>query len=222
MNRFSKIIIFSLIIILSIGTILLKQDLGIEDNIYVVSKREDESMSTPKSINQKVDKKEYKSEKIEKENNKNMITIFISGEVKEPGVVTIESDKRLYDAIEQLGGFTNEADLNKINLATKIEDENHYIIPKIGDNAEVNDTFSDINTDISIKNDNQSETQKININTASIQELDTLPGIGEATANKIINYRGQKGEFNAIEEIKNVNGIGDKKYEDIKSIISVN
>ena len=61
----------------------------------------------------------------------------------------------------------------------------------------------------------------ININTASIQELDTLPGIGEATANKIVNYREEKGKFNSIEEIKNVNGIGDKKYEELKTLISI-
>ena len=60
-----------------------------------------------------------------------------------------------------------------------------------------------------------------NINTASIQELDTLPGIGEATANKIVNYREEKGKFNSIEEIKNVNGIGDKKYEELKTLISI-
>ena len=59
----------------------------------------------------------------------------------------------------------------------------------------------------------------ININTASIQELDTLPGIGEATANKIVNYREEKGKFNSIEEIKNVNGIGDKKYEELKQML---
>ena len=223
MNKFGKIIIFSVAIILSICTIILKQDLAIKENVYIVSKSEDKSIDIPKGINKEVDKEKYKidREKIS-ENNKNMITIFISGEVKKPGVVTIESNKRLHDAIEQLGGFTNEADLNQINLAMRIEDENHYIIPKIGDNTETNDALTDINYNISIKDDNQSKTQKININTASIQELDTLPGIGESTANKIINYREEKGKFNTIEAIKNVNGIGDKKYEDIKDMISVN
>ena len=223
MNKFGKIIIFSVAIILSICTIILKQDLAIKENVYIVSKSEDKRIDIPKGINKEVDKEKYKidREKIS-ENNKNMITIFISGEVKKPGVVTIESNKRLHDAIEKLGGFTNEADLNQINLAMRIEDENHYIIPKIGDNTETNDALTDINYNISIKDDNQSKTQKININTASIQELDTLPGIGESTANKIINYREEKGKFNTIEAIKNVNGIGDKKYEDIKDMISVN
>ena len=61
----------------------------------------------------------------------------------------------------------------------------------------------------------------ININTANVQELDSLPGVGEATANKIVKYREEKGKFNSIEEIKNVNGIGDKKYEELKALISI-
>ena len=151
-----------------------------------------------------------------------MITIFISGEVKEPGIVTIESDRRLSDAIDKLGGFTSEANLNKINLAMRIEDEKHYIIPKIGDNTDSNNTVEEKSNEVAIEGSNQNETNKININIADIQELDTLPGVGEATANKIINYRDEKGKFNNIEDIKNVNGIGDKKYEDIKDKISIN
>jgi len=221
---------FSVIIILSICTILLKQDLEIKENVYVVSKSEDERIDIPKSINKEVDKdegeEEDKLEKIQKENisenNKNMITIFISGEVKEPGVVTIEGDKRLSDAIYKLGGFTSEANLNKINLAMRIEDEKHYIIPKIGDDTGTNNTVEAISDAVAIEASDQNETNKININIADIQELDTLPGVGEATANKIINYRSEKGKFNSIEEIKNVNGIGDRKYEEIKDKISIN
>jgi competence protein ComEA len=226
LNKFGKIIIFSLIIVLSIGTILLKQDVGIKENVHVVSKSENENIDRPKSINKEVDKEEYKLDKMEKENisenNKNMITIFISGEVKEPGVVTIEGDKRLSDAIDKLGGFTSEANLNKINLAMRIEDEKHYIIPKIGDDTDTNNAVGGISDEVAIESSNQNETNKININIADIQELDTLPGVGEATANKIINYRDEKGKFNSIEDIKNVNGIGDKKYEDIKDKISIN
>jgi competence protein ComEA len=136
--------------------------------------------------------------------------------------VTIESDRRLSDAIDKLGGFTSEANLNKINLAMRIEDEKHYIVPKIGDNTDINNTVEEKSNEVTIEGSNQNEISKININIANIQELDTLPGVGEATANKIINYRDEKGKFNSIEDIKNVNGIGDKKYEDIKDKISIN
>lgn len=228
-----KIIIFSSIIILSIGFILFKENVGMDENVHVVSRSENESIETPKNINKEVEQDKDEVEKIEQKsidgNSEKLITIFISGEVEEPGIVTIEPDKRLSDAIDELGGFTSEADLNKINLAMKIEDEKHYIIPKIGEiaNADtnteaINSNAEVINNDVGIESNNQDETKKININIAGVQELDTLPGIGEATANKIMNYRDEKGKFNDIEEIKNVNGIGDKKYEEIKDKISVN
>lgn len=151
----------------------------------------------------------------EKENE--MITIYISGQVNNPGVVSVENDKRLIDAIEILGGTTKDADLNRVNMALKVEDEGHYIIPKIGEEVLDNSLQNNIKQygDESIGN-------KININTASISELDDLPGVGEATANKIYKYREENGNFKSIEEIKSVNGIGDKKYEDIKDLISIN
>ena len=74
----------------------------------------------------------------------------------------------------------------------------------------------------SIEANSKSESNKININLATIKELEDLPGVGEATANKIVRYRDENGNFKSIEEIKNVNGIGDKKYEDLKELISIN
>ncbi len=218
MSKVNKITVFLAIIIISLATILLKQNIGVKENVHVVSKSEEEIKDTPQSKNLKTDDQQVKPQKKEKESISNEnITIFISGEVEKPGVVTIEGNKRLSDAIDKLGGFTSEANLNKINLAMKIEDEKHYIIPKIGEDVE--NTPKD--TEESKLVESKSEDSKININTANIQELDALPGVGEATANKIISYRDEKGKFNNIEEIKNVNGIGDKKYEDIKEMINI-
>lgn len=143
-----------------------------------------------------------------------MITIHISGEVNNPGIVNIESDKRLSDAVDKLGGVTENADLNNINLAMKIEDAKHYIIPKIGEEIKNNESINNENNNIG--------SNKVNINNATIEDLDKLPGIGEATANKIINYREENGDFKSIEELKNVNGIGSKKYEQIKDEITLN
>ncbi len=160
----------------------------------------------------------------EKEKNKEVsnkdITIYISGEINKPGVVTLKSGERLADAVEKLGGTTENADLNGINLAMKVEDEQHYIIPKIGESInQETDEVVESNTSNKVANNQQSS--KININSATMEELDTLPGIGEATANKIINHRNEIGSFNCIEEIKNVNGIGDKKFQNIKELICV-
>ncbi|MGL5313437.1 MAG: helix-hairpin-helix domain-containing protein [Peptostreptococcaceae bacterium] len=201
LSKNGKIIIFFVLLVLSFGTVVYKVSSNIEDDVYVVSESEE---NKKEAIIESID---Y----IEKEKTTSRdITIFISGEVVNPGVVTIEGDKRLSDAVDKLGGVTEDADLNKINLAIKIEDEQHYIIPKTGENNEsVESSSSDINKG----------NTKININTATIEVLDTLPGVGEATANKILNYREENGMFKSIEEIKNVNGIGDKKFIDLKDKI---
>ncbi|MGX4600884.1 helix-hairpin-helix domain-containing protein [Faecalimicrobium sp. JNUCC 81] len=219
MKKLGNIIIFSLIIILSIGTIIYKNSKKLEDNIYVVSESEENNKQTISKNNKENNDKieDIKVAKSNKDVNNKVATIYISGEVNSPGVVTIDSDKRLSDAIDKLGGLTKEADFNRINLAMKIEDEKHYIIPKIGEELEFNNEES--NTMKSFEN---KDSNKININTATVQELDSLPGVGEATANKILNYRQENGTFKSIEEIKNVNGIGEKKYEDLKDAICIN
>lgn len=213
-----KIIIFIMILLFSIYKIIDNKNLDIKDNVYIVSQsevREEESISN--NISDEKDNQGKEQIKIEN-TNKKTITVFISGEVKNPGVVAIDAEKRLSDAVNELGGTTENADLNKVNLAVKLKDESHYIIPKIGDNLESHnkETFEN-----NIENDLNNKNNLININAASIQELDALPGVGEATANKIVNYREEKGKFNSIEEIKNVNGIGDKKYEELKTLISI-
>ena len=217
MNKL-KIIIFISILLFSIYKIIDNKNLDIQDNVYIVSSKEVEER---KDISNSVDNEEPNEVKgsLSTENmNKKTITIFISGEVKNPGVVTIDAEKRLSDAIDELGGTTEDADLNKINLAIKLEDESHYIIPKIGDDLE---NYNNASIETNVSNNLNSKSNLININTANIQELDTLPGIGEATANKIVNHREKNGKFNSIEEIKNVNGIGDKKYEELKDLISI-
>lgn len=213
-----KIIVFVIILLFSIYKIIDSKNLKLKENVYVVSQSEvekSESISQKKEINKDNQIKEtLNTDSI----NKRSITIFISGEVKNPGVVTIDSDKRLSDAIENLGGTTENADLNKINLAMKLEDEQHYIIPKIGEDIEYNTGQNIENNEVG---DNIEKSKLVNINLATIQELDTLPGVGEATANKIVNYREENGRFKSIDEIKNVNGIGEKKYEELKSMISI-
>lgn len=220
MNKKINIIVILISSFIIIGTITYKLNLNTQDEVYIVSENEENI----EEDNIKIEK-DYETNNIEnnieyknKENtiSKN-VTIYVSGEVNNPGIVTIESDKRLYDAVEKLGGVTQNADLNRINLAIKINDEEHYIIPKIGEDNIISQDISVNNID-TIKNE---QTSKININTATIEELDNLPGVGEATANKILTYREENGMFKSIEEIKNVNGIGEKKYIDIKDKICI-
>lgn len=215
-----KIIIFILILLFSIYKIIDNKNINLRENVYIVSESEVNNKETVSNDVVEVDNKKednYNEINIEKYDKK-MITVFISGEVNNPGVVTIDSEKRLSDAIDVLGGITESADLNKINLAMKLKDESHYIIPKLG---EYNELHSNNIFERNTQSSTNIQSNLININNANAAQLDTLPGIGEATANKIINHREENGLFKSIEEIKKVNGIGDKKYEEIKNLISI-
>ena len=240
MNNKDKIITFAIIILISIGGLLCKGYLS--DEVYVLNEEENTSKNTEDTIN-KNDGAENSSfsnsneaNKSEKDVGVKEITVYISGQVVKEGVVTLSSDKRLADAVEKLGGLTKNADTNNINLAMKLEDEKHYIIPKEGeviqnnsDSTQVpsnqgnNNQANNNQANNSSNNATQSDSQgsKININTADLKQLDDIPGVGEATANKILSYRDENGEFKSIEEIKNVNGIGDKKFENMKDLICV-
>jgi len=151
------------------------------------------------------------------------IMVHISGQVYDPGIYEMTNGDRVNDVVNLAGGLTKNADLDRINLAKKISDEEKIYIPKIGE---------DINKDIESQAINYSSTTlgnlssnnndgKININMCSKSELTSLPGIGDVIADRIIEYR-TSNKFKNIEEIMNVSGIGDKKYEGIKELIKVN
>lgn len=144
------------------------------------------------------------------------ITVYVSGEVNFPGLVELPSDSRIADAIKACGDFTPLADKAKINLAQKLTDGMQIQVsskaPVINSNEQVNDTNSN-------SPNNNSSSNLININTATKEDLDTLPGIGPATAQKIIDYRQEHGNFSSIEDIKNVKGIGEAKFSKMQDKI---
>ena len=145
--------------------------------------------------------------------NDDRIGVYISGEVKNTGVYYLKKDSRITDLINICGGLTEEADVSKINPAQKLNDSDKIIIPKKENN------LNNIETEDENKGvDNVQD--KVNINTATKDELTNLNGIGEATANKIINYR-NKNKFQEIEDIMNVPGIGEAKFNNIKDYICV-
>ena len=176
-------------------------------------------------------------EKIEPESkigifeSKKTVTVHVIGEVNTPGVVTLEEGARIIDAINAAGGKTEEADLSRINLAYVVEDGVQIYVPSIteitniGENEKNDYIREDAGEGIIISTATQEEGEekqtKVNINTANLEKLQTLPGIGESTARKIIEYREKNGKFQTIEDIKNVTGIGDSKFNNIKELIIV-
>lgn len=149
--------------------------------------------------------------------NNEKIVVHIEGEVASPGVYELDKDTRVFDVIEAAGGLLETANRKKINLAKKIVDEEYIYIPNESDeNIEIQNTPNPLIT----TNINQNESL-VNINNAGMTELNSLPGIGEVLANRIIEYRSEKGDFKSVEELKNVSGIGDKKFSEIKDKITV-
>lgn len=143
---------------------------------------------------------------------KEEIMVHISGAVNKPGILRLDSNKRVIDALDLAGGARDDADLDKINLAAKLHDEEKIYIPKIG---EVQGNISSLASSPS----SSASSSKININSADLNELTKIPGVGEKTAQKILDYRANN-SFSSIEDIKNVPGIGDKKFESMKDYIS--
>lgn len=184
---------------------------------YIYNKNKDYTEISNEEILVQENKSEEMSEKETKE-ILNEIVVHIAGEVNIPGIVRLKEGERIEDAIKAAGGLTENADISDINLAYVLEDEIKINIPNI------NDENKEVIIEDMIDNVTESEgssDDKVNINKASQTELETLRGIGPSLATKIIEYRNENGKFNNIEEIKNVSGIGETKYEGIKDSISV-
>ncbi|MHC1720791.1 MAG: helix-hairpin-helix domain-containing protein [Clostridiaceae bacterium] len=133
------------------------------------------------------------------------IMVYVNGEVKKPGVYNLKSGSRIGDLIASAGGFTEKADIKRVNLAKKLRDED-YIFIDSSDGSAIT-AVSGINDGI------------VNINTATKEELMTLPGVGEVTAQKIIDYREKNGDFSRIDDLTKVDRIGEKTLAKFKDKI---
>lgn len=166
-------------------------------------------------------------ERTEETENKKII-VHVSGAVKNEGIVELEEGARVANAIEKAGGVRDDAYTKDINYALKLEDGMKIYVPTIEEakqeKEEVNINSESSNYIISSNNTKTNENsngQKVNINNADESELDELPGVGPSTAQKIIQYRKENGEFKSIDELKNVSGIGEAKFQKIKDLICV-
>ncbi len=144
--------------------------------------------------------------------NDTAVYVHVCGAVKKPGVYKINAASRICDAIEAAGGLMKKAAADNINQAESITDGQQIYIP-----------YKEKTKDVSIlsEHDTSTDSSKVNINTATSAELTTLPGIGDAKATSILQYREEHGKFASIEEIKNVSGIKDGVYTQIEAYITV-
>jgi len=132
-----------------------------------------------------------------------LLTVYISGAVAIPGVYSLPDGSRVDAAIRAAGGFIPGAESEHINLAALLEDGQQIDVPGIINTSHIN-------------------AGRVNINTATVSELDALPGIGPTTAQAIVDYRLQHGLFQLIQDIQNVPGIGPATFDRIKDYVTVN
>ena len=195
-----------------------------------------------KNVEENIDKVIMQKQEKEEVEIKN-IYVHLDGMVKKPGLYEVNDGARLKEVIDKAGGLTDKANIKLINFALKVTDGEKIYIPSLDDkdgkddldmfNNQINTEDKNTNTSISSanrnisygnsnkNNNNVSKSNKVDINKGSKEELTKINGIGEQTADKIIEYRKEHGKFNSIEEIKEIKGIGEAKYSKIKDYIVV-
>lgn len=216
-------------------------DLELEEN---ESEQDDDGVGEENDLNdtEMVGDSVDKEVDLNKDNAK--IYVYITGEVNVPGVVILNEGSRIVDAINSAGGTTAKANISKVNLVYVLEDgmkvnipndsdlKNNpnfeYITLNSGDGGRDDYNSVDSSSDSEGTSSSSSSSSKnekkysvVNINTATQTELETLPGIGPSIALNIINYRKENGKFSSIDDIKQVSGIGDSKFEKLKKYIMI-
>lgn len=153
------------------------------------------------------------------------IVVDVTGAVMAPRVVELPAGSRVNDAIEAAGGLAADADATRINRAAALSDGQQVYVPRVGEDVEVAvSPASPVSPGFSGSGDSGGTPQEgslVNINTAGVDELDTLPGVGPSTAQAIIDEREANGPFASAEDIMRVSGIGEKKFEKLEGLICV-
>lgn len=135
------------------------------------------------------------------------VMVDVKGEVNKPGVYEVESDARVNEVIKLAGGFSEEADETPVNLAQKVQDEMVIMVPKAGE--------------LAVNQAGHGTEQKVRINAATKEEIETLPGIGSSKAQAIIQYREEHGFFKTVEDLLEVSGIGEKTLEMMRDELQI-
>ncbi|EHZ9176893.1 helix-hairpin-helix domain-containing protein [Enterococcus faecalis] len=151
-----------------------------------------------------------------KERAETMIYVDIKGAVKVPGIYQLKNQQRIWDALALAGGVSEEADTAQVNYAQKVKDQMIIYVPKKGE--PVPQSLETLQESATAQ---QNQEEKINLNTATEAELQTISGIGAKKAQEIIRFRDEQGPFKTVEELKNVPGIGEKTVERLKDMLTV-
>ena len=146
------------------------------------------------------------------------LIVDVEGAVNKPGVYRLLATARVYDAIQHAGGLAEQADTSAINQAQKLHDQSQVFVPDKNNSSTAVNT---VQTTAANTDNSTTDTKTINLNTADVTELQNLPGVGPKKAELIIQYRQEKGSFSKIEDLTEVQGIGEKTFAKIKSQLTV-
>ncbi len=160
---------------------------------------------------------DLKTERSSSQTETQKVFVDIKGAVKNEGVYELSSGSRVTDVVKLAGGFTEDADKKSVNLAEKVTDEAVIYVARVGENVAPTTTNSQANGSAQ----QEESSDKINLNTATLAELQTISGIGAKRAQDIIDYRDANGGFSSVDDLANVSGIGEKTLEKLKSEVTV-
>ena len=178
------------------------------------------STSSSKQSSKSLTEASSQSQTERSEKDKSKVTVDVKGAVVKPGVYTLKASARVTDAIQEAGGMTEDADAKSVNLAASLSDEEVIYVANKDENVSV---LGQSGTGQVSEKGGQalSKDGKINLNTATSEELQTISGIGAKRAEDIIAYRESHGGFQSVDDLKNVSGIGDKTLDKIRESIYV-
>jgi len=137
------------------------------------------------------------------------LKVYITGAVNSPGVYSLKPGDRVQEALQAAGGATQEADLTRVNLARRLQDEDFIYVPRVGE------------TVVPTQMAPPGQGQRLDLNAATVEELQVLPGIGQAKAQAIVDYRQRNGGFQSVEQLLEVPGIGPATLDNIREMVTV-
>ncbi|PKG24498.1 helix-hairpin-helix domain-containing protein [Niallia nealsonii] len=210
-KKYQGILIIAAVILLFIGY-----------KIYpYVFTNQQRQIEAPMYDTEKLQIKEGEMKEEQEEKTNETVVVDVKGAVKRPGVYEALQGDRVVDIIKKAGGIKDQGEENGINLALKITDEMVIYVPYKGEEGVEGSTESFVNTGGVTENES-SNGEAVDLNQATAAELDELPGIGPAKAETIIEYRESNGGFSSKEDFKKISGIGEKTYEKLENLITVN
>ncbi|MGO2082421.1 helix-hairpin-helix domain-containing protein [Vagococcus sp.] len=213
-SYFWFLIAFLVTLVILVGVVIGINQKG-EETLADELKEEQYSASTSEKVKEVKEENEIKIKKSEE------AYVDVKGAVKKPGMYPVEKNMRIFDVIKLAGGLTEEADLNQLNYAQKVMDQMVIYVLKKGEKNPIKELTVTNGTNVDNITNQEKDQEKTNINTAELEDLKKLNGIGQKKAEAIKLYREENGLFKKVEDLTKVKGIGEKTFESLKQSITI-